>query len=192
MRGQARRERQEIAIEARRAEDGTVDVLAVDAGESPLAWLGRRRGRDGRPMLEADQVMAGERLRADYTFGGLLPRITVDWSAFGGAGRGTRRPAGDAADLAEATLAARDRVGRALAAVGPELAGVLVDVCCFLKGLEAVERERGWPARSAKIVLGLALDRLAVHYGIGRKAVGPDRSRGIRHAGTPDYRPNIA
>jgi len=162
------------------------------ADESPLAWLARRRGRDGRPMLDSVQVEAGERLRADFSFGGLQPRTTVDWSGFGGGGAASRRvPGGATVDLADATLAARERVNRAIAAVGPELAGVLVDVCCFLKGLEAAERERGWPARTAKVVLALALDRLAAHYGLGRAVVGPRQSRGVRHWGAAGYRPEI-
>ncbi|MDC7787043.1 DUF6456 domain-containing protein, partial [Rhodoplanes tepidamans] len=128
-----------------------------------------RKGRDGRPMIEPVQVLAGERLRADFTFAQIGPRLSVDWSAPlapGSAGGGG--PAG----MTDAVLAARQRLAAALRAAGTEFAGLLVDVCCFLKGLEDVERERGWPPRSAKVVLQLGLDRLARHYGLAAEARG--------------------
>ena len=138
-------------------------TVTVDEAESPLVWLARRRGRDGRALIEPQQLQAGERLRADFTCANLMPRTTSNWaSPIATARRGAEE---GAAIATEAMVAARQRVHRALDAVGPEFSGILLDVCCFLKGLEDVERERTWPQRSAKVVLQLALDRLARHYG---------------------------
>lgn len=143
--------------------------VTVDEAESPLVWLARRRGRDGRALIAPHQLQAGERLRADFTRAHLMPRITADWSGPMASHRGGGERA---ASVTETIVAARQRVHRALDAVGSEMAGLLLDVCCFLKRLEDVERERAWPARSAKVVLQLALDRLARHYGYGGEARG--------------------
>lgn len=149
--------------------------VTVDEAESPLAWLARRRGRDGRALIAPHQLQAGDRLRADFTRAHLMPRTTSNWSSPISSGR--RGAGGErAASFTEAMTAARQRVHRALDAAGPELAGLLLDVCCFLKRLEDVERERGWPARSAKVVLQLGLDRLARHYGYASEARGHARA----------------
>src|SRR5262249_1756731 len=98
----------------------------------------------------------------------LMPRITSNWSA---SVADTRR-GGSPASFTEAVIGARQRVRQALDAAGPEFAGLLVDVCCFLKSLTDVERERSWPPRSAKVVLQLGLDRLVRHYGLQAEAHG--------------------
>ncbi len=161
----------------------------ANADESPLAGLARRRGADGRPLLDIAEVAAGERLRADFTRGQIAPRVTANWSAAIASGRRSG-DTGGIADLTDAALGARLRVERALVAVGPEFSGLLVDFCCFLKGLEEIERERRWPARAAKLVLRLGLSALARHYGleaVGRGRVG---EAGLRHWGAAGYRPS--
>jgi hypothetical protein len=159
--------------------DGAPVEMLVDANESPLAWLAKRKDKDGKPLLGAASVQAGERFRVHFMLGQLSPRVTSNWAApLAGDRRSGQR--GGAAELSDAAASARQRVGHALDAVGPELGGILMDVCGFLKGLEQVERERGWPPRTAKIVLGLALERLAAHYGLGDRArgsAGPGRIR---------------
>jgi hypothetical protein len=154
----------QIATEHGRAQ------VTVDESESPLAWLARRRGRSGRALIEPHQFQAGERLRADFTCAHMMPRTTSNWAS----PISPRRRGGEGATMfSETMIAARRRVHQALDAAGPEFGGLLLDVCCFLKSLDDIERERGWPSRSAKVVLQLALDRLARHYGYAAQASGP-------------------
>jgi hypothetical protein len=65
---------------------------------------------------------------------------------------------------------ARDRLASALKDLGPGLADVALRACCYLEGLEATERSMGWSARSGKVVLKIALQRLALHYGLASGA----------------------
>jgi Domain of unknown function (DUF6456) len=104
----------------------------------------------------------------EFTRAQLMPRVTSNWSAAVADGRRSAGPG----TFTDAVIAARQRVRQALDAVGPEFSGLLVDVCCFLKGLTDIERERNWPSRSAKVVLQLGLDRLARHYGLNGVARG--------------------
>jgi hypothetical protein len=158
-----------------------------DEGESPLAWLVRRKGRNGQPLLDRAGFDAGERLRRDLTFSAMLPKISANWSESPSVRNGAPAPI----HYSDGVIAARQRVEKALKAVGPEFAGLLMDVCGFLKGLEHIEQERGWPPRSARIVLQLALSRLCRHYGMAGDACGPERNGAITHWGTDDYRPHL-
>ncbi len=167
--------------------EGIRQAVELDLSESPLTAIAARKDRKGRAFLDGRELRAGERLRSDYTRGRLVPRLGANWQAAVASGR-RDGGAGGMAELTDAALAARQRVDHALAAVGPELSGVLVDVCCFLKGLEQVEMERGWPQRSAKVVLKTALAALARHYEPER--TGP-RSGSILHWGAENYRPRI-
>lgn len=163
------------------------ETILVNLAESPLGQLVRRRTKHGSPFLDSREFRAGERLRADYTRGQIMPRLGANWVASVSSGR--RASGGGMAEMTDAALSARQRVDDAIAAVGPELSGVLIDVCCFLKGLERVEIERGWPVRSAKIVLKTALGVLARHYS-PQENVRPRRQ--TLHWGTADYRPKIS
>lgn len=157
--------------------------------ESPLAWLRRRKDKDGRPLISDVQYDAGERLASDYRRAHMSRRVTSDWSGVVISSSTRRGPPGAGVDIADAVVAARERVNRALLAVGAELAGILIDICCHETGLEAAERAEGWPQRAAKVVLQLALTALARHYGL----IAPERpaySR-LRHWGDEDYRPSI-
>jgi hypothetical protein len=172
--------------ELRSGAGGQAHLVMVNDAESPLAWLARRKDKSGIALITPEQFAAGERLRADYTYGAMTPRMTAryDPSPSG------RMAGSEVGHLSDTVLAARERVGRALAAVGPEMSGVLVDVCCHLLGLEDAERREGWPKRCGKVVLQMALSALARHYGLVAEAL-PTASlpRGLQHWGASDYRP---
>lgn len=145
--------------------DGSVGVIRVNLAESPLGWLATRKGPDGAPFLTPEEVEAGERLRTDFETAQMGPRVTQDWRNF----LTPRDGAGVGGGPSEGPAFARERVGKALADLGPGLADVALRACCFLEGLEATERRMGWAARSGKVVLKIALQRLAAHYGLLRE-----------------------
>lgn len=142
-------------IDAEIAEAGTLRRCRINACAAPLVYL-HQRG-----LISACEREAGERLQRDFHMAQMAPRLGVNWQAPVRSGR--TAPGA----VPEMVLAAKQKVRLALKSVGPELAGVLMDLCCTERGLEETEKVRGWPRASAKLVLRLALAGLARHYGLG-------------------------
>jgi hypothetical protein len=143
-------------------EEGGNRRVRYNLAESPVAVLGRRREKDGKLFLDADLVDAAERLREDFELAQMGPRVAQNWERF--LTTGERGGFKSESGLAEGPGAARDRVAKALRELGPGLGDVALRVCCFLEGIETAERRMGWAARSGKIVLRIALQRLRRHY----------------------------
>ena len=152
-------------------DDKPVRQIRYNIAESPLAALARRKDKTGAPFLSDDLVAAGERLREDFEIAQMGPRVSQNWEKFlTGGDRGSY--AGDNRAL-DGPASARDRVTNALHALGPGLGDVALRCCCYLEGMEAAERRMGWSARSGKVVLKIALQRLKDHYERTHGRFGP-------------------
>ncbi len=136
--------------------------IRYSAAESPLIALARRRDRDGKPFLDETLVSAGERLREDFELAQIGPQVAQNWDRF--LTSGGRGSFGSESHGGRGSSDARDRVARALSDLGPGLSDVALRCCCYLEGLELAEKRMGWSARSGKIVLRIALQRLKRHY----------------------------
>ena len=167
--------------------DGESRQVTVNLAESPLLRLYNRRTKAGERYFSKDEVQAGERLRKDFERGRLQPKISASLTTVAGSGGSRMHNGGEISDFA---MDARSRLNRAVDVLGPDLSGVTLDICCFLKGFEAVERERSWPPRSAKLMLKTALSLLSRHYGL--TGFGSNRSGGISTWGAEGYRPEIS
>lgn len=139
----------------KRPEGPVARSARVNLAESPLTWL------HARGHLSDRRFIAGERLRADWEAAQLAPVVTMCWNPV----RTGRDPVRDLS-AGERQLAARRRFDSAIAAAGNGLSDVLWRVVCAGEGLPLAERALGWPARSGKLVLGIALDRVADFYRI--------------------------
>jgi hypothetical protein len=129
--------------------------VTVNLAESPLTWL------HSRGHLSDRQFDAGERLRADWERAQLAPSVTMRWDAVrisGGSDPGLT--------AGERQIAAKARFDAAIACAGTGLADILWRVVCAGESLPHAERALAWPVRSGKLVLGLALDRVAEFYRI--------------------------
>lgn len=130
--------------------------VSVNDAESSLGWL-RSRG-----LIDAREFEAGERLRADYEVAALGPRVTMRWDVAPAARRNGAPPVGLDPTLAQ--ISAKRRFDAAVAALGPGLSDIAWRVICAGESMAVAEKGLAWPARAGRVVLTLALDRLADHY----------------------------
>ena len=133
--------------------------VTVNMAESPLGWL------FSRGLLTVRQYDAGERLRDDWERAQLAPRVTMSWdSAPIARSRGGAAPDTGASD---SQVDAKRRFEAAIAEAGPGLSDILWRIVCAGEGMRDAESALGWPARAGRLVLTLALDRVARFYRIG-------------------------
>ena len=133
--------------------------VTVNLTESPIAWL------HARGHLDTRLFDAGEALRSDYERAQLSANVTMRWDPVRVK---TGRHGGDKRlNPTERQIAAKQRFDGALAAAGKGLEDILWRVVCAGEGIPTAEKALGWPARSGKLVLRLALDRVADFYRIG-------------------------
>jgi len=132
--------------------------VTVNLTESPLGWL------LARGHVSQRQFDAGERIRLDWERAQLAPHVTMAWDAAPIAR--SRRGSAGAPDLNGAQIDAKVRFEKAIYNAGPGLADILWRVVCAGEGMREAETALGWPARAGKLVLTLALDRVADFYRI--------------------------
>ncbi|WP_415233830.1 DUF6456 domain-containing protein [Pseudorhodobacter sp.] len=154
------------AVDRARADEGEERRVRYNSAESPVQVLARRRDRDGKPFLSPELVAAAEQLLMDFELAQMGPRVTQNWERFlTGSDRGSYGPDSKAGgNSGGGARDARDRVSGALRDLGPGLGDMVLRCCCFQEGLEVAEKRMGWSARSGKIVLRIALQRLRLHY----------------------------
>ncbi len=185
--GEAARETME---EERPMDGGGSRSVIVSQAENPLEWLARHRDSKGNRYLTDEEMEAAHILREDYEKARFSPRVTMAWDPAHTAGDLRRRRSAplDPAGMPDFVLEARSRLRRALAAVGPGLDEIVLEIVCLSRGLEAAERRLGWPRRAGKLALKLALARLARHYGLVQEPAEARASRILAWA-LPDGHP---
>jgi hypothetical protein len=142
--------------------EGSLRDLSADV----LTRLARATGSG---FLQPHHLAAGRRVCQWGMRAQLRQRVTMSYDP---AQIGGRRRNAAGADIADMAIEARQSLARLFRDLPRDCAEIIIDVCVFEKGLQTIESERGWPRRSAKLVLRIGLERLAERLGLAPAAVG--------------------
>ena len=115
--------------------------------KGPLTWLHQRRDKAGNPLISREERDAGERFATDFHAANLNPQVTASWDGLAPDKQSRRGSPGFAMEMSERVVAAKMRFEQALKAVGPDNAGILIDVCCF----ECASAKSSWRAAGRSV-----------------------------------------
>lgn len=129
-----------------------------------------RTKKSATGFLEPHHLEAARRVAGLFERAHLSQRVTMRYAPV----PATTRNTGARGEITDMAADARKALAVIYRSLPSDCAAVVMEVCCYDKGLQAIEAERGWPRRSAKLVLRIGLDHLAARFGLSATARGPD------------------
>lgn len=143
-------------------EKGDEKSVLINYAECPVGRLYVKKDKNGKRLITRRQLLAAQLLRQDFENCHVQQQLTsrYDGVPISGGMKGSATQ-----ELAiDFNRQSHQRYRQALEVVGTGLSDVLIRVCCHLEGIVDAEKALQWPARSGKLVLKIALDRLADFY----------------------------
>ncbi|GGD31720.1 DUF6456 domain-containing protein [Sinisalibacter lacisalsi] len=145
--------------QARRRAEPRKRAVGADA---PLHVLARRRRTDGSAFLPPELIAAALKFRESYELARIGGGLTRDWGRLVSGRTASGRVVNGAGPTRR--LEAEQSLAAAIRALGPDLAESVLLAVCHERGMEEIEDQLDFPARSGKIVLRIALRTLHRHY----------------------------
>ena len=143
--------------------------------DNVLPRLAASRDGEGQPFLLPHHLLAAAHLERLIERARLAPRVTMSYDPASVGGRG--RSGNGVGEASDSAADARQKLNQLAAAIPHDCWGVMFDICGLGKGLQAIETERRWPRRSAKLVLRIGLEQLAGRFGLDPQATGTQNAR---------------
>jgi hypothetical protein len=124
-------------------------------GYSPIETLRRLRDKSGDHFISQKMLEAGRRFREDFE----ICKVSSKTEA-------SKSNKNDGAHHKAPFLGydSRERLNGAIDFLGPMLSDVAIRCFCHMQGMEKLEKELGWSARSGKIVVRVVLMQLESYY----------------------------